>query len=375
MATCFICLASFATMPREKRLEDKGMSESQAADLMERDKKQKEKHGQQLQKTLQHSDFFTRNDEDNVNISLQEPIKRFINLLLGKKDITPTNEEFGMYLAESSARRSGCLSRQVGAAILTSSGDIVSLGRNDVPKANGGGLYNEEDGRNDARCFKKFDHACANHKGKTGLYSKLQHLIKGTLSEHNLEQPIVTKDGKSIAPVEKQLSDLIIEKLQEESEINDLLEYCRAVHAEMDAITTAARNGTHSLKGTILFSTTFPCHHCARHIVASGIKTVYYIEPYDKSLATKLHDDSILLGSQTSKGEKGEVIFLHFEGVAPKRYLDLFSCNDRKKDGTLIEVDLQNQKPTAVLLLDTFLEYESKVVKYVKETSGEQEEK
>ncbi|MDN3612645.1 hypothetical protein QWZ16_23945 [Vibrio ostreicida] len=26
----------------------------------------------------------------------------------------------------------------------------------------------------------------------------------------------------------------------------------------------------------------FPCHNCAKHIVASGIKRVVYVEPYPK---------------------------------------------------------------------------------------------
>ena len=253
-----------------------------------------------------------------------------------------------MYIAESSARRSGCLSRQVGAAILSSEGDIVSVGRNDVPKPFGG-LYGEENNNDDARCFNWHDHACFNEKRKESIYNKIKDLMKGTLQDKDLDEKV----------------DKIINELKDESEIKDLLEYSRAVHAEMDAITTAARNGNCSLKGTVLYTTTFPCHHCARHIVASGIKKVYYIEPYEKSLATKLHEDAIALEGEHSEATPTKVLFLHFEGVAPKRYLSLFSCNNRKKDGKLIEVQLNKQIPTAALLLDTFIEYESKVAKHV----------
>lgn len=56
------------------------------------------------------------------------------------------------------------------------------------------------------------------------------------------------------------------------------------MHAEMFAITDAARRGL-SVRDATLYCTTFPCHMCARHIIASGIRKVVYIEPYPKSMA------------------------------------------------------------------------------------------
>jgi deoxycytidylate deaminase len=74
--------------------------------------------------------------------------------------------------------------------------------------------------------------------------------------------------------------------------IGSLLEFSRAVHAEMDALLSAARQGI-SPVGTRLFVTTFPCHYCARHLVTAGVDEVQYIEPYPKSQALELHDDAI----------------------------------------------------------------------------------
>ena len=338
---------------RKKRLKLKGsMSETDALQLMEKDKKDKENYGQQLLKTLQHADFFTRNNRPNTD-SLIKPITRFIDLMLGQNNITPTINEFGMYIAESAARRSGCISRQVGAAILTPPGDIISTGRNDVPKPLGG-LYGEDDGIDDCRCFKVHDKACSNEKNKRDIFHNIEQIIKNTLT--------ASEDSEKISAISAEIQD--------NSEIKDLLEYSKAVHAEMDAITSAARIGHFPLKGTILFSTTFPCHHCARHIVASGIKKVYYIEPYEKSLATKLHDDAIELNSQDDENDSKKVIFSHFEGVAPKQYLHLFSCNNRKKDGKLNTIKLTSKYPTVTSYLDTFLDYESKVTELVDDLFG-----
>jgi deoxycytidylate deaminase len=50
---------------------------------------------------------------------------------------------------------------------------------------------------------------------------------------------------------------------------------------------------TNGHRDLVLFSTTFPCHMCARHIVSAGIKRVVFLEPYPKSYAEELYADSI----------------------------------------------------------------------------------
>jgi tRNA(Arg) A34 adenosine deaminase TadA len=92
----------------------------------------------------------------------------------------------------------------------------------------------------------------------------------------------------------------------------------------MEAITAAARMGI-QIDGTTLYTTTFPCHNCAKHIVASGIKRVVYIEPYPKSLALDLHSDSIALDEVEHEEVRDKVMFEPFVGIAPRRYEDLFS--------------------------------------------------
>lgn len=95
----------------------------------------------------------------------------------------------------------------------------------------------------------------------------------------------------------------------------------------MDAITSLARLGNGGFSDKVLYTTTFPCHNCARHIVAVGITKVVYIEPYEKSLALELHDDAI-----TEVNEHGKVIFESFEGVSPRRYQKFFFSTDERKD-------------------------------------------
>jgi deoxycytidylate deaminase len=111
------------------------------------------------------------------------------------------------------------------------------------------------------------------------------------------------------------------------------IDYVRAVHAEMAAITDAARHGVCTI-GTELYTTTFPCHDCAKHIVAAGIKRIVFIEPYPKSLIPELYSDSISVDSESDCGSK--VRIQPFVGIAPKRYVEWFALMKRRrksKDG------------------------------------------
>jgi deoxycytidylate deaminase len=113
-----------------------------------------------------------------------------------------------------------------------------------------------------------------------------------------------------------------LRKLLDQSMIRDLTEYGRVVHAEMEAILSCCRSGL-STVGTTLYCTTFPCHNCAKHIVAAGIERVVYVEPYPKSKALGFHDDSITTSEKDAL--EGRVLFDAFVGIGPRRFFDLFS--------------------------------------------------
>jgi deoxycytidylate deaminase len=125
--------------------------------------------------------------------------------------------------------------------------------------------------------------------------------------------------------------------------IGKLLEFSRAVHAEMDALLTAARKGATTV-GTRLFVTTYPCHYCARHIVSAGVDEVQYIEPYPKSRAVKLHGDAITslpgnwaapstrASDRSNDTKERKVLFRPFTGVAPRLYRQVFLKDRSLKD-------------------------------------------
>lgn len=51
------------------------------------------------------------------------------------------------------------------------------------------------------------------------------------------------------------------------------------VHAELNAILSAAKNGV-SIKNAVLFSTHHPCFRCMQTLINAGIKKVFYSNDY-----------------------------------------------------------------------------------------------
>ncbi|MCX9476510.1 cytidine deaminase, partial [Vibrio cholerae] len=122
---------------RDFLIANKGMSENEANLLIKRDADESDKHGQHTRDTYHLSDFFI--DYGSNRHKAQYDIWRTLDLMFGKPFVTPTFDEFAMFMAFSSSLRSADLSRQVG-AVMTKNKNIIATGANDIPQA-GGGLY------------------------------------------------------------------------------------------------------------------------------------------------------------------------------------------------------------------------------------------
>lgn len=331
---------------RERYLEEKGLTRPQIHELIDQDSGEELDYGQTVRDTFPKADFFLRVDQQN-NSLIDAKVEKFLDIILGTKVITPTNYETAMYKATSAAMNSACLSRQVGASIIDKDGNLISIGWNDVPKY-GGSLYTTElDGQSnlDNRCWNKG--ACFNDKEKDNISSMLSvELVKNNF---------VNKDKQ------EELNKFI----REQSKVKSLIEFSRSIHAEMHAILSAGASCGDKLIGSKLFCTTYPCHSCARHIIAAGIKEVYYIEPYVKSMAVKLHSDAIT----ENEDSECKVRILPYEGVAPSRYLKLFEMgsNKRKKDGKLITVERKSSLPKYEKTLESVTALEGVVLKTLQE--------
>ena len=83
---------------RRKKFLSAKMPKHLAERLMERDRKESDDNGQQLEKTLQHAEFFVSNSRNNRE-ELLVSLKRFIGLIHGDNGLTPTPRERGMFAA------------------------------------------------------------------------------------------------------------------------------------------------------------------------------------------------------------------------------------------------------------------------------------
>jgi cytidine deaminase len=226
---------------------------------------------------------------------------------------------------------------------------VIAVGTNEVPKAHGGSYFEGDspDGRDWSRGYDSSE-----RYKKASLGELLSALSKKKLLREDLQGRPTTELIERITPVIKRTRYM------------QLIEFIRAVHAEVSALTDAARRGA-SIKGCTMYVTTFPCHECARNIVSSGVARVVYIEPYAKSLALELHDNSIQLDATT---DPGKIPFTPFLGVSPKNYSNIFQMPDRKSDdGNVIKWEAATANPRVSGSFWSYLEYEKEDLKLLRD--------
>jgi deoxycytidylate deaminase len=322
------------------------LTRPQAQKLIARDEAEEESLGQQTRDTFFLADVFIRAGEKGAS-----DLWRFLDLIFGHQFHTPTVDENAMFLAHAAALRSADLSRQVGAVILSEERELIATGANDVPSP-GGGLY--WPGPNDVR-----DHV----RGFDSNKREIDEIVRDTLRR-------ATERSRTRLDLDKALARL------RPGRLFDLTEFGRAVHAEVESIIACARIGVSPRRGT-MYVTTFPCHNCAKHIVAAGLSRVLYVEPYPKSRAIQLHPDSIRLtekddspgemapssGEHKQSGRK--VDFTPFIGITARRYFDLFSMKlstgspiRRSRSGIKVEWDPAAAQPRVVMSPASYIQRE-----------------
>jgi hypothetical protein len=114
-----------------------------------------------------------------------------------------------------------------------------------------------------------------------------------------------------------------------------------------------------------------------------------YIEPYPKSMASKLHRDAIeLTGTGPSRKDgRQRIPFEPFVGIGPRRFFDLFSMRlssgypvKRKIDGKTVSWRRESSSPRVQMLPTSYVQREklaaarftSTVMKFVEDQRGVQ---
>ncbi|HFL9214964.1 TPA: deoxycytidylate deaminase, partial [Escherichia coli] len=128
---------------RHQRLREQGLTDAEIKDIDAKEYRKSsldEKSSyiyQNIQSCLEISDIYVENpEEENVVCrysGLANQLIKFTSLMKRPGIITPSNVERCMQIAYTAKLNSGCISRQVGAAVSDSSFSIKSIGWNDVP--------------------------------------------------------------------------------------------------------------------------------------------------------------------------------------------------------------------------------------------------
>jgi deoxycytidylate deaminase len=349
--------------------EVKGLTDDEAQKVTQRDQDEGQAHGQRTRDTFYLADVFIELTGERY----KKQLERFLELVFGHPFRTPTRAEHAMFMAYASAARSAQLGRQVGASITTAEGEVLAVGFNEVPSPTGGSYWEGDDG--DARDHNYDGKVDSNQIHRSRIVDSIASKIQGLVLTKSNVDPLLQQlsVGRTISVTElnsalQLTTDTEIKAAILSSELRDITEYGRAVHAEMDALLTCARLGT-SVRGKHLFTTTFPCHNCTRHIIAAGVARVTYIEPYPKSRAAVLHSDGICFDVGEAK-RTGKIPFLPFVGVGPRRYLDLFSSDlstgtpfERRDDqGRAIFPERAGRPPRIPMLPLSYLDRETKLL-------------
>src|SRR6266550_1808356 len=320
--------------------------------------------GQNTRNTYPLGDMFV----DLERKSWESEIARFVDLLFGHPFHTPRPDEVAMYHASATALRSSDESRQVGAVIVnvkrdsrkqTSNVEVIATGMNEVPMRGGGFYWDGSSESPDARdqwliAYRDDDRALTVKKDVLG------ELLEVFKRKEWFTDQIASTQTPDL------LKRLIPDGLKGTQFLN-IGEFQRQVHAEMAAIIDSARRGV-AVAGHAMFVTTFPCHNCAKHIIAAGIRHVVYLEPYPKSRAQMLHEEEIELESRIGppadesqkSGVLPKVVFSPYSGIAPRQYRRLFSMSGRGKKVLLALKDWGTKKasiPPQHLIRNAFASY------------------
>jgi len=342
-------------MLKNERGTGKSKLEAQALEIIATDEDERDDpNGQRVIECYPYADYVL---DCSSHETLTKSAARLINVFFGSPFISPLVDEYCAYVANAASYRSLDLSRQVGAAIFGHNCEVIAMGCNEVPKAGGGTYW--MGGATDFRDYALgYD---SNQRVREDMTrDALVRLQKGkwlsdnfkSMKPDDLVNAAFAEGGSKPGPLSRSM-------------LKDVIEYGRMVHAEMNALTDAARF-RRSTVGATLFCTTMPCHMCTKLIIAAGIDRVVYVQPYGKSLVEELFSDSV---SVDEAGDPTKVRFESLKGVTPNGFKMAFHKVKRRKDsaGDAMMWDPVNADP---IFVSTFPYYGALEVKAVDALKG-----
>lgn len=217
-----------------------------------RDSCEKFENGQQVSLCYQMADIIILNNKDIKSSEaedfkeLERKAQRLLDIIERKESFVPAEMETLMAMAYANSVRSSCSQRKVGALIIDDFGNVFSSGFNEVPTS-------------ERSCKKEYG-MCYRKYLRKKFSGKLTDIIK-----------------------EPEMQEMVASAVKDHFKA---LDYCRALHAEENAIVNMARlGGVRNLSDATLYTTIYPCNLCANKIAQVGIRRLVYFEPYPQKEA------------------------------------------------------------------------------------------
>ncbi len=263
---------------------------------------------QNVEGCLQDADIFINNETDNEQlISLKKKLLRYVSLIMNPGLVLPTPVERGMQIAYTAKLNSGCISRQVGAAVTDAQYHLLSIGWNQQPETQLPCLYR--------------DLCSLYYQWSPKAYSDFE-LDNQEELQKNIREPVAELLSLPECPLNEQgkmpvycFKDLYNSITGIKNQVHP-----RSLHAEETAFLNL---GQYSAKGGNLFTTSSPCELCAKKAMYLGIKKIYYIEPY----AGLSFNHVLSIGPREDRPE-----MLLFTGAVGRAYTQLYTPLMPQKD-------------------------------------------
>lgn len=316
-ASLYVIAVTVDDETRRLRLTDSGLAKRDI-DRLDNKEYGERKHlsdypsfvSQNIRDCIQKADIFVANpgkpgDYSTSVGAMNVQLVRYVALALRPGLVTPTRDERCMQVAFVAKLNSGCISRQVGAAVADSGYSIQAVGWNDVPKGQIPCLLRDVDALlsgGDPLAFSDFEKR--DSKLRTHLQEKFapRQMLR---TSHGVRCPYCFKDAYNTTTKEK----------------NQV--HTRSLHAEENAFLQLAKRGSTGIEGGVLYTTASPCELCSKKAYQLGIKEVVYVDPYPGISA------SHILGSGHAESRPSLRLFSGAVGHAYHRlYEALLSIKD-----------------------------------------------
>ena len=215
----------------------------------------------------------TTSEEEPSMRYMAEQWIRYAALILHPGLVTPATDERCMAVAYTAKLNSGCLSRQVGAAITNKDGSVRSIGWNEVPHGQVSCSLRTLDGIEQdgacAECSYSFFEFSGTEKYKDG--KSFIEKLKADFGP-DLKKVAEQLNGLPFSYCFKSLHNLY------EGEKNQV--FTRSLHAEENAIIQMSKYGGEALQDGVIYVTASPCELCSKKLYQIGVRKIVYIDPY-----------------------------------------------------------------------------------------------